>query len=243
MLEPASSLHWFLHNCGVSPFLIELHVIGAHDCEVFNYWRRFTQDVSNKAWSNDNRIAKWLDNPPFTKPCRVRLPERPLQDFAGVESRRTMPLVGGFPQGSPVSPPFHSGAAPYSPYFTLIGSQDLDVKRRPNNFTHIFTRIRQLHRLQRNVYKWTRIHYEINRDLQAWVHCVPVTRPPVLHREEPVSILAGVRSSFATLGNIAYVTIVLWVFSECSYFPTTLRSIAAPLETISTQIGASDLTC
>ncbi|KAJ8867857.1 hypothetical protein PR048_031662 [Dryococelus australis] len=29
---------------------------------------------------------------------------------------------------SPVSPPFHSGAAPYSPRFILIGSQDLGVK-------------------------------------------------------------------------------------------------------------------
>ncbi|KAJ8880314.1 hypothetical protein PR048_016780 [Dryococelus australis] len=33
-------------------------------------------------------------------------------------------------------PPFHSGAAPYSPRFTIICSQDLDVKSRPNLFTH-----------------------------------------------------------------------------------------------------------
>ncbi|KAJ8887400.1 hypothetical protein PR048_013615 [Dryococelus australis] len=32
----------------------------------------------------------------------------------------------GFPRGSPVSPVFHSGAAPYLPRFTLIGSQDLN---------------------------------------------------------------------------------------------------------------------
>ncbi|KAJ8880027.1 hypothetical protein PR048_020649 [Dryococelus australis] len=36
----------------------------------------------------------------------------------------------------PFPPTFHSGAAPYSPRFTLIGSQDLDVKSRPNLFTH-----------------------------------------------------------------------------------------------------------
>ncbi|KAJ8890736.1 hypothetical protein PR048_010245 [Dryococelus australis] len=31
---------------------------------------------------------------------------------------------------------FHSGSAPYSPRFTLIGSQDLDVRSRPNILTH-----------------------------------------------------------------------------------------------------------
>ncbi|KAJ8869858.1 hypothetical protein PR048_028867 [Dryococelus australis] len=38
---------------------------------------------------------------------------------------------------SRLPPPFHSDDAPYSPRFTLIGSQDLDVKRRPNAFTLI----------------------------------------------------------------------------------------------------------
>ncbi|KAJ8882791.1 hypothetical protein PR048_014605 [Dryococelus australis] len=33
-------------------------------------------------------------------------------------------------------PPLHSGAAPYSPRFTLIGSQDHDVKSYPILFTH-----------------------------------------------------------------------------------------------------------
>ncbi|KAJ8867744.1 hypothetical protein PR048_031547 [Dryococelus australis] len=33
-------------------------------------------------------------------------------------------------------PPLHSGVAPYSPRFTLIDSQDLDVKSLPNIFTH-----------------------------------------------------------------------------------------------------------
>ncbi|KAJ8885769.1 hypothetical protein PR048_011969 [Dryococelus australis] len=55
------------------------------------------------------------------------------------ESCRTMSLVGGFSRGSPGSPPFHSGAAPYSPHFNLIGSQHLDVKSRLNLFTHSLT--------------------------------------------------------------------------------------------------------
>ncbi|KAJ8883437.1 hypothetical protein PR048_015280 [Dryococelus australis] len=39
-----------------------------------------------------------------------------------------MPLVSRFSQRSPLPPPFHSHAAPYSPHFTLIDSQDFDVK-------------------------------------------------------------------------------------------------------------------
>ncbi|KAJ8870270.1 hypothetical protein PR048_029291 [Dryococelus australis] len=42
----------------------------------------------------------------------------------------------GFLVDLPFSPPFHSGAAPHPPHFTLIGSQDLDVKSHPNLFAH-----------------------------------------------------------------------------------------------------------
>ncbi|KAJ8894985.1 hypothetical protein PR048_000293 [Dryococelus australis] len=41
-------------------------------------------------------------------------------------------IVGGFSQGSPISPSLYSGAAPYLPHFTFIGSPDLNVKRHPN---------------------------------------------------------------------------------------------------------------
>ncbi|KAJ8893475.1 hypothetical protein PR048_006073 [Dryococelus australis] len=59
--------------------------------------------------------------------------EELLSYFRMRESCRTLPLVGGFSRGDlPFSPPLHSGAAPYSPCFTLIGSQDLNVKSRPN---------------------------------------------------------------------------------------------------------------
>ncbi|KAJ8874959.1 hypothetical protein PR048_022849 [Dryococelus australis] len=62
-----------------------------------------------------------------------RFPAGSLPDFRAFESCRTMLLVNGFSWGSPVSPsPLRSGAAPYSPCFTLIGSQDVAVKGRPN---------------------------------------------------------------------------------------------------------------
>ncbi|KAJ8873617.1 hypothetical protein PR048_024435 [Dryococelus australis] len=49
ILEPASVLHWLLHRCEDSPFLTELHVIGLHNREVFIYWRRVSQGVSDEA--------------------------------------------------------------------------------------------------------------------------------------------------------------------------------------------------
>ncbi|KAJ8867545.1 hypothetical protein PR048_031347 [Dryococelus australis] len=54
--------------------------------------------------------------------------------FTSRNSSRTMPLVGGFFSG--VSRVPGSSFQRYSPHSTLIGSQDLAVKSRPNLFTH-----------------------------------------------------------------------------------------------------------
>ncbi|KAJ8884350.1 hypothetical protein PR048_016207 [Dryococelus australis] len=51
---------------------------------------------------------------------------------------RTMPLVGGFPRGSPASPAPAFRCCSIFTSITLIGSQDLAVKSRPNLFTHSF---------------------------------------------------------------------------------------------------------
>ncbi|KAJ8870362.1 hypothetical protein PR048_029383 [Dryococelus australis] len=57
--------------------------------------------------------------------------------YSHVESCRTMPLVGGSSLDDlPFPPSFHSDAVPYSPHVSLIGSQDLDVRNRPNLLTH-----------------------------------------------------------------------------------------------------------
>ncbi|KAJ8869598.1 hypothetical protein PR048_028590 [Dryococelus australis] len=45
----------------------------------------------------------------------------------GGVSSRTMLLAYGFSRGYPVPPPLSAGAAPYSPRFTLIGSQGVDL--------------------------------------------------------------------------------------------------------------------
>ncbi|KAJ8865879.1 hypothetical protein PR048_033402 [Dryococelus australis] len=48
-----------------------------------------------------------------------------LPDFLKWESCRTMPLVGRFSRGYPVSSPLHPVAAPFLPHFNPIGTQDL----------------------------------------------------------------------------------------------------------------------
>ncbi|KAJ8878468.1 hypothetical protein PR048_019046 [Dryococelus australis] len=60
------------------------------------------------------------------KANQVRFPAGSLPDFCMWESCRIMRLVSGFSLGSSVSLPLHSGSAPYSHHFTLIGSQNLN---------------------------------------------------------------------------------------------------------------------
>ncbi|KAJ8895231.1 hypothetical protein PR048_000556 [Dryococelus australis] len=57
-------------------------------------------------------------------------------DFRKWESRRTMPLVGGFSRGSPASPTLSFRRCSITTSISLIGSQDLAVKSHPNIFTH-----------------------------------------------------------------------------------------------------------
>ncbi|KAJ8873466.1 hypothetical protein PR048_024284, partial [Dryococelus australis] len=61
---------------------------------------------------------------------------RVAPDFRMCESCGTMPLVGGFSRGYPVSPVPSFWRCCILISITLIGSQDLDVKSRPNLFTH-----------------------------------------------------------------------------------------------------------
>ncbi|KAJ8881159.1 hypothetical protein PR048_017632 [Dryococelus australis] len=84
-------------------------------------------------------VGERLDCSPPTKANRVQSPAGLLPDFRKWKLCRTMPLVGGFSWGSSVYPPFHSGAAPFSPRFTLIGSQDFVVKSGMD--CHIFCEI------------------------------------------------------------------------------------------------------
>ncbi|KAJ8883483.1 hypothetical protein PR048_015327 [Dryococelus australis] len=82
-------------------------------------------------------MAERLARSPPTKANRVQS-SAGSPDFRKWESCRTIPLVGGFSRGSPVSPapPFRRRSI-LTP-ITLIGAQDLAVKSRPNLFTSHF---------------------------------------------------------------------------------------------------------
>ncbi|KAJ8877918.1 hypothetical protein PR048_022377 [Dryococelus australis] len=62
---------------------------------------------------------------------------QPLRRLSPTYGRRNLGIGPHDAAGRRVFSELHSGAAPYSPHFALIGSQDLDVKCRPNRFTHL----------------------------------------------------------------------------------------------------------
>ncbi|KAJ8880014.1 hypothetical protein PR048_020636 [Dryococelus australis] len=73
-------------------------------------------------------VTERLDCSPPTQAIRIQSLAGTLPDFRIWESCRTMPLLGGFSRGSPVPPPHFY----ILPSITLIGSQDVEVKSRPN---------------------------------------------------------------------------------------------------------------
>ncbi|KAJ8865663.1 hypothetical protein PR048_033183 [Dryococelus australis] len=83
-------------------------------------------------------LAERLARSPPTKANRAQSPAG-SPDFRKWESCRMMPLIGGGgggSRGSTVSPAFSFRRCSMLTSMTLIGSQDLDVKSRPNLFTH-----------------------------------------------------------------------------------------------------------
>ncbi|KAJ8882895.1 hypothetical protein PR048_014718 [Dryococelus australis] len=94
----------------------------------------------------------WLDYSPPTMANRVRFPTGSRRRFShmgimadDVAGRRVFSGISRFPSI------FNSGAAAYSSGFNLIGSQDLDVKSRPNLFTHSYVPTHLSSLLPRNV--------------------------------------------------------------------------------------------
>ncbi|KAJ8869645.1 hypothetical protein PR048_028638 [Dryococelus australis] len=86
--------------------------------------RRDSRRESNPVRLGGRRV--WLDYSPSTKVNQVRFLAGSTPDFRRRLRRRTKTLLGGFSRGSPVSPPLHSGTAPYPPRFTPFGSLDRD---------------------------------------------------------------------------------------------------------------------
>ncbi|KAJ8880331.1 hypothetical protein PR048_016798, partial [Dryococelus australis] len=89
-------------------------------------------------------LAALSQNRPQSQTCKgprclgdyhSRLPPR-RTGFNSRPGHRTMPLVGGFPRGSPVSPAPSCWRCSMFTSITLIGCQDLSVRSHPNLFTH-----------------------------------------------------------------------------------------------------------
>ncbi|KAJ8874387.1 hypothetical protein PR048_025236, partial [Dryococelus australis] len=81
-------------------------------------------------------VAKRLDCSPPTKTNRVQSPAGSLWIFTSGNRAGRCRWSADFLVDLPLPPPLYSGAAPCSPHFTLIGSEDPDVKSRLNLFTH-----------------------------------------------------------------------------------------------------------
>ncbi|KAJ8898425.1 hypothetical protein PR048_003785 [Dryococelus australis] len=92
-----------------------------------------TMGEDRKISSRGGRTVSPL--PPI-KANRVQSPAG-SPDFRMWESCRTMPLVSGSSRGSPASPALSFGRCSIPTSITVIGSQDLAVKRRPNLFTSL----------------------------------------------------------------------------------------------------------
>ncbi|KAJ8877798.1 hypothetical protein PR048_022255 [Dryococelus australis] len=134
-------------------------------------------------------------------------PPPPPPDCHMWESCWTTPLMGGFSRVSSVFPPLHSDI-PCS-RFTLIGSQELEVKSRPNLFIHC--------------------NAQNNRCRQAEsLRPIPDQHLLLASRQgEPGSIPGGITPGFLHVGIVPEDAAGRRVFSGFSRFPCSPQSSAA----------------
>ncbi|KAJ8888783.1 hypothetical protein PR048_008275 [Dryococelus australis] len=108
-----------------------LHVQPCTDAPLKTYpvkWCLPWQRAETKAISRIN--FRWLRGQTTRiQPGQTRFDTRQgySQIFARADCAGRYRWLMGFLRDFPFPPPLHSGAAPYSPYFALIGSQDLDL--------------------------------------------------------------------------------------------------------------------
>ncbi|KAJ8868591.1 hypothetical protein PR048_030129 [Dryococelus australis] len=80
--------------------------------------------IKSREFGGEGRLQRFARTLP-TRANWVQSPAGSLPGFRLWESCRTMPLVGGFPRGSPVSPALSFWCCSILTLITLIGSQDL----------------------------------------------------------------------------------------------------------------------
>ncbi|KAJ8870160.1 hypothetical protein PR048_029173 [Dryococelus australis] len=134
ILEVGASCDKFIGVCG--GVLYDRPLASSVTNLTFSSRDLLTRKKHKAATCNSTKV---LNNRDVKRPCTPASSSRTLTCFRMWESCRTMPLFGGFSRDLSFPPPFRSGAAPYSPHFTLAGSQDLDVNSRPNLFTQSLT--------------------------------------------------------------------------------------------------------
>ncbi|KAJ8890979.1 hypothetical protein PR048_010488 [Dryococelus australis] len=120
---------------------------------------------------------------------QVQSPAGTVPDLHRWESCRTIPLVGGFSRESPVSQPFNSGAAPYPPRSTLIGTHISSTLyqgiRRRNGGAVILTRAYP-------IFDWLR---DVLRMDHCLIGCRMLRTVCLLGWREGVQVLVGERRS------------------------------------------------
>ncbi|KAJ8888317.1 hypothetical protein PR048_007804 [Dryococelus australis] len=143
ILEPQLCVHWLL------PYTWQLRDSQGVPLQLL-YWSRGVQATNYKTLvlAADAVAERFARSPP-NKARRVQCPAW-SPDFRKWESCRTMPLVAGFSQGSPVSPTPSFRLRSIFPSITLIDSQNIAVKSRTNLFNSLHL-------------SWHKCKYSINR--------------------------------------------------------------------------------
>ncbi|KAJ8871644.1 hypothetical protein PR048_027971 [Dryococelus australis] len=139
-----------------------------------------------------------------------------------------MPLVGGFSGGSSVSPALSFRRCSILTSITLFGSQDLDVKSRPNLFTSLHSSL--IVRLRKPI----PCH---SRGRGGGV----VVRLLASHQGEPGSISGGTALGFSHVGIVPDDAAGRRFSSWVSRFPRPSHSGAAPHPPRFILIGSQDL--
>ncbi|KAJ8876103.1 hypothetical protein PR048_024012 [Dryococelus australis] len=95
---------------------------------------RLEDDINKLITSMPRRatVPKRLDYLPPTKANRVQPPAGPLRIFACGDRAGRCRLSASYLGDIPLPSPLHSGAAPFSPHYTLVDPQDFVAKSRRN---------------------------------------------------------------------------------------------------------------
>ncbi|KAJ8871788.1 hypothetical protein PR048_028128 [Dryococelus australis] len=147
-------------------------------------------------------MAELLNCPHSHKGEPSPIPGRFTLDFCKWESCQTMPLAG-FLGELPFPPPLHSGVAPYSPLFPLIGSQNLGVKRYPNLFTQSLHCVVSGGRRVRGFLKLT--WHRMNKSLFLYLHEGRVEGSTCMDEETVFTVIEDITK-----------VVILFIYSACT---------------------------